>query len=205
LRAKGIRLMVWFLVDDNLTFHKKVTTAGNAAMGVWVRAGAWSASNLTDGYIPLNVARKLGGKRDADRLVSCGLWSRVTDGYQFHDWEDLQPTSSQIRDRRERARLRKAKQRQSQDVTPPVTRDSRARARPSPSKDLASNTHQGAAPRRAPSALAAPDWLIEIADCELCDDNGMRKPDLAFRCDHVDRRLTSARGLKNVRQTMGWK
>ena len=33
----------WFKVDDNLALHPKVLGAGNAAMGMWVRAGSWSA------------------------------------------------------------------------------------------------------------------------------------------------------------------
>ena len=77
---------VWFLVDDNLAFHKKVITAGNDAMGAWVRAGAWAAFALTDGYVPITVeARQIGTKKQLENLVKAGLWSRVTDGYQFHD------------------------------------------------------------------------------------------------------------------------
>lgn len=37
--------MVWFLVDDNLAFHDKVTKAGNAAMGAWVRADEQEIEN----------------------------------------------------------------------------------------------------------------------------------------------------------------
>ena len=51
--------MVWFLVDDNVTFHKKVMDAGNAAFGAWTRAGAWSAANLTNGFIPCRIAYRI--------------------------------------------------------------------------------------------------------------------------------------------------
>jgi len=43
--------MPWFKVDDTLAFHAKVVAAGNAAMGLWVRAGAHSMQQLTDGFI----------------------------------------------------------------------------------------------------------------------------------------------------------
>jgi len=43
-------MMVWFLVDDNVTFHNKVIEAGNAA---------WSAANLTNGFIPCRIAYRI--------------------------------------------------------------------------------------------------------------------------------------------------
>jgi hypothetical protein len=215
--------MVWFLVDDNLTFHKKVTAAGNAAMGVWVRAGAWSAANLTDGYVPSGIVSKFGRSSDVNRLITSGLWSRVTDGYQFHDWNDIQPTSEQIKQRREQARQRTEQQRSrpavtrdKADVTRDVTRDlTRARpmaapygaAAPAPVGARAREPAPSAA-TSAESARGAPpqtnkyDWTA-IPNCDLCDDEG-RKPN-GIICDHIDRRFTNARGAKQVRETMGWK
>jgi hypothetical protein len=182
--------MVWFLVDDNLALHQKVNQAGNAAMGVWVRAGAWSAGNLTDGYIPSRIAHQIGTRSQIESLLKSGLWSRVTDGYQFHDWEDRQPTAEQVKQRREGARQRKAKQRAKQQ---PVTRDPHARGRPSPVRDLVSLPHQGdgAAARPPP------------ARCSQCDENGYRPNGMV--CDHIDRQLTAARGVANIRAAMGWK
>ena len=67
--------MAWFKVDDNLDFHPKVVAAGNAAMGLWVRAGAYCASHLTDGFIPRQMIAPLGGRpRDVSKLVEVGLW-----------------------------------------------------------------------------------------------------------------------------------
>ena len=54
--------MVWFLVDDNVTFHKKVMDAGNAAFGAWTRAGAWSAANLTNARGATQVRETMGWK-----------------------------------------------------------------------------------------------------------------------------------------------
>ena len=44
--------MAWFKVDDKLAFHPKVLTAGNTAIGLWVRAGAWSADQLQTDLSP---------------------------------------------------------------------------------------------------------------------------------------------------------
>lgn len=92
--------MAWFQVDDQLATHRKVCDAGNAAMGLWVRAGAWCMANLTEGFIPTTAARTLGTAGQAARLVAVGLWVRVDGGYQFHEWGTRQLSAEQIAERR---------------------------------------------------------------------------------------------------------
>lgn len=101
--------MPWFKVDDTFPFHAKVLDAGNAAIGLWVRAGAWSMQQLTDGYIPTNVIKQLGTIRDARRLVDAGLWAEKDDGFVFHEWEQRQPSRAKVQADRDAnaARLRK--------------------------------------------------------------------------------------------------
>jgi hypothetical protein len=88
--------MPWFKVDDTLAFHHKSVAAGNAAMGLWVRAGSWSMQTLSDGYIPDVIATQLGTKSQAERLVAVGLWDRLTQGYGFHEWEQRQPSKVDV-------------------------------------------------------------------------------------------------------------
>jgi hypothetical protein len=104
--------MPWFKVDDNLALHAKVLTAGNGAMGLWVRAGAWSMQQLTDGFVPNAIAATLGTKGEAGRLVSAGLWDQKDDGYQFHEWEQRQPSRVQLHAERDAAAERKRKSRE---------------------------------------------------------------------------------------------
>lgn len=40
-----------------------------------------------------------------------------------------------------------------------------------------------------------------IAECQLCDDSGIRN---RFPCDHVDHRPAYRRGIAAVREAMGW-
>lgn len=101
--------MPWFKVDDNLAFHHKVVTAGNAALGLWVRAGSWSAQQLTDGFIPAAVAGVLGSKAQAGRLVNAGLWVEVDGGYRFHEWDQRQPSRENVLENRKKEADRKAK------------------------------------------------------------------------------------------------
>jgi len=88
--------MTWFKVDDNLTFHPKVLAAGNTAMGMWVRAGSWSAQQLSDGLLPWSVVSRIGRRREAEALVTAGLWVPVLDGYAFHEWDHRQPSRADV-------------------------------------------------------------------------------------------------------------
>jgi hypothetical protein len=99
--------MVWFRVDDNLAFHRKTLKAGNAAMGMWVRAGSEIANQLTDGHVPDELAGLLGPSTQADRLVSAGLWIPADGGYDFHEWVGRQPTKAQVERDRKNAKVRK--------------------------------------------------------------------------------------------------
>lgn len=97
---------MWFKVDDNLAYHPKIIAAGNAAAGLWVRAGAWSSHYATGGRVPSEIASGLGGTRLASTLVKAGLWLPDIDGYQFHDWSAYNPTEDDaqaIKENRSRA------------------------------------------------------------------------------------------------------
>lgn len=98
--------MSWFKVDDMLAFNAKVVTAGNEAMGLWVRAGSWCAAQLKGGFVPdvmANAMRSpLANRCDIDALVSAGLWHEVEGGYEFHDWDHYQPNAEQEREKRQK-------------------------------------------------------------------------------------------------------
>lgn len=90
--------MTWFKVDDKFAMHPKAMSAGNAALGLWVRAGSWSAAHLTDGLIPANLLAALGGSRaTAERLVKVHLWDAEPGGYRFRDWHDYQPSAVDVK------------------------------------------------------------------------------------------------------------
>lgn len=109
----------WFKVDDNFAFHRKTVAAGNAAIGLWVRAGAWSAGQLTDGHVPADIVKVLGGRpADARKLVEVGLWQVADGGYDFHQWneEDRQPRRSDVEAKRAEWRARKARSRATREA-----------------------------------------------------------------------------------------
>jgi hypothetical protein len=147
--------MAWFKVDDNLAFHSKSMLAGNAAMGLWVRAGSWSAQQLTEGFVPLHMIASLGTRAQASALVKAKLWTEEPGGFRFWQWNDegRQPRKEDVlaeraaaRDRQRRARERAAQSRRDDNVTDGVTLGSVTvpPTRPDP-------THSSAEAERAPA------------------------------------------------------
>lgn len=104
--------MPWFKVDDTFSHHAKVLAAGNGAIGLWCRAGAWSMQQLTDGFVPMHVVRQLGTRAEAKRLCDAGLWVEKDDGYLFHEWDQRQPSRAQVHADREAAAERQRKARE---------------------------------------------------------------------------------------------
>lgn len=117
--------MPWFNVDDGFTFHVKCVKAGNAAVGLWTRAGAWSARHLTDGFIPKEIVATIGTPAQAARLVSSGLWAEADGGYLFHEWseENRNPTREKVLEKRRNEAERKAKQRERKSASSQVADD----------------------------------------------------------------------------------
>jgi hypothetical protein len=120
----------WFRIDDNLAFHHKVVAAGNPAIGLWTRAGALCAQQLTDGFVPDHMIPAMGTKAQAEKLVTVGLWDRVKGGYRFHGWEERQPSKAEVEAERaaakERMREYRAKKKGTAPKESPQVSDSRS-------------------------------------------------------------------------------
>ncbi|AQY55655.1 hypothetical protein PBI_HUFFY_53 [Gordonia phage Huffy] len=87
-----------------------------AAVGLWTLAGAWSARELTDGYVPEFMLTELSGTpRLAGLLVDCGLWDQLDAGFIFRQWSKYNPTADQVRSDREAARERMRRRRRESD------------------------------------------------------------------------------------------
>jgi hypothetical protein len=118
--------MPWFRIDDKAHTHPKLIKAGNAALGLWLRCGAYAAQHLTDGIVPGVVAELYGTKPQAAKLVKAGLWHEHGHScrgacpdpnpgdYVFHDFlEDGRNTSrARHEEEKKKARDRQAKHRE---------------------------------------------------------------------------------------------
>jgi hypothetical protein len=105
--------MAWFKVDDGFFSSRKVLSIRRderlEAVGLWVTLGAWSSKELTDGFVPDSVVDEFAPHPFAiDALVKAGLWIRVPDGIQFHDWKDYQPSRDEVLSKREEVSRKRA-------------------------------------------------------------------------------------------------
>ncbi|AVP42381.1 hypothetical protein QEH38_gp80 [Mycobacterium phage LilSpotty] len=116
--------MPWFYVDDAFADSKPVMRLDdrlrNEAVGLWVRCGAWSAKEETDGHVPIDVVRQFGGTtRTVRALVSdAGLWDadnvenwRKNREILFKNWEKWQKTRAENDARRKADAARQANHR----------------------------------------------------------------------------------------------
>lgn len=120
--------MSWFAVDDNAHSHPKMMQAGNAAVGLWLRAGSYAAQHLTDGIVPGVIAKMYGSKAQITRLVAVGLWHEhghtcphpkcqqpAPGDYYMHDYlAPYNQTRAEVTARRERAAAKKRDYRERQ-------------------------------------------------------------------------------------------
>jgi hypothetical protein len=130
--------MPFFPVDDGFAFHAKARAAGNAAIGLWARAGAYCMWAATDGVLQRHELEGLGKPAEAKRLVDVALWHAhghdcdqcpqpPKGAWVFHEWPHHGPykTSQQIKDYRaanaERQRRHRAKRNVTDGVSNAVT------------------------------------------------------------------------------------
>jgi hypothetical protein len=102
--------MPHFRVDDGLHSHPKAMGAGDEAMGLWVRAGAYCMHYLTDGFVPdWWVRQQPKGLAKAKKLAAAGLWFAAQradqDGWAFHEWR--QDSKAKVEADRKKARERR--------------------------------------------------------------------------------------------------
>ena len=182
--------MPWFRVDDNLAFHHKAVAAGNAAMGLWVRAGALCAQQLTDGFVPDHMVTALDGRRHVGRLLEVGLWIEAEGGYHFHEWSDRQPTKESVESERKAARQRMDAYRKSRRSSAERSGEVRANTDgtsgevrlplPNPTPPVVPNgTTRGS--RRSPETTLPEDWKPTDSHRAYASEHGLDVNAEAFK------------------------
>ncbi|MYX14445.1 hypothetical protein GTY67_13665 [Streptomyces sp. SID8374] len=89
--------MPWFKIDDSAHSHPKFIRAGNAALGLWLRCGSYSAQHLLEGFVPMDIVKPFKGTpAQVRKLIDAGLWHEAghdckscpqpADGYMIHDF-----------------------------------------------------------------------------------------------------------------------
>jgi hypothetical protein len=100
--------MPWFRVDDGFPEHPKLEILEReprkymAAITVWTIMGADCCRRLTDGFVSsVRLEKVLGrlGKAALDgatALVQCSLWESAEGGWRFKNWNEYQPSKSDV-------------------------------------------------------------------------------------------------------------
>ncbi|WP_049569138.1 hypothetical protein [Streptomyces sp. SBT349] len=112
--------MPWFVLDDGFDTHPKVRKVGNAAVGVFVRLGAYAARHLTEGKLDAAIVRDYGTPPTIKKLVAVGLLHPFGhdcprceqpdgSGYTIHDFLDYNRSRKQVEAAREAGRKRQQK------------------------------------------------------------------------------------------------
>lgn len=110
--------MSWVRIDDGWAEHPKFEKLGPVEITVWLSGLSYCNRNLTDGFIPESVVRKLGFvignvidngvPKDVESavrvLVESNLWIAVDNGFLVHHYADYQQLKKHV----ERQRKRKA-------------------------------------------------------------------------------------------------
>lgn len=100
-----------YSIDDAWDNCREVMQAGTAAFGLYCRCGIWVARNLTDGFVPSEVATAYGSPEWVRKLVAVGLWHEVEGGYQMPHYLDRNADAATVQKRRQAEADRKARQR----------------------------------------------------------------------------------------------
>lgn len=192
--------MPWFKVDDGFWSHPKTATLSDAAVALWLRAGAYSCQHLTDGVIEKPVLRFVGAEGAAAELVDAGLWLDHPEGWAFHDWSDYQPTKADVeaeraaaRERmRERRRNKRGKFEGSSPEQPAHVREkfenrSSTPTRPDPTRPSTSNevdnppTPQGGNRSKSKGTRLPEGWMPTM---ELVAQMRTECPDVDLEAEH---------------------
>jgi len=113
--------MPWFYIDDGFSNSKPVMNLDarirNEAIGLWVRCGAWSAKEETDGHVPMDVVKQFNGRPAIIRALreDAQLWAGISEESRknqreilFNSWEKWQKTRAENVARRKREAEKKS-------------------------------------------------------------------------------------------------
>ena len=162
--------MTWFRVDDNLCGNKKPRRAGLPAMGLWTIAGSYSSQQGLGGFIPQwYVETWPSGVKLAAKLVEVGLWVPSEfdgdAGWEFHDWEQCNPSRAKVEQDRSAARKRMRVRRSGeQDECSEDVRANTHRTDGGCSDGVLAGAHTGTAAARPVPALPVPKTISPTAD-----------------------------------------
>jgi hypothetical protein len=98
--------MAWVRLDDGFYDHPKARAVGKDGRELFTAGLCRVAETLSDGFIPefelplIAAKAEVKPKPTAAKLVSVGLWEKVTGGWRVHDYHDYNPSAEAEREKR---------------------------------------------------------------------------------------------------------
>lgn len=184
--------------------HPKVAALSDRDYRAWTEMFLYCADNLTDGFVPISVAKKRWG-RSVKGLLEGSLLHPIEGGFELHDYLDWNDSRAEVRARQEHASIAaRSKARgqpgasPEQSFEPAITRTLEPEPEPEPQiNNLV-----------APTALAllspADDLCTFLAD--LIEANGVKRPTITGKWREEAGRLLRIDGYPEdeVRGVMRW-
>ena len=161
--------MTWLRLDDQFHRHRKVAPLSDAAFRLHVTVMLECSNQLTDGRIDCALVPTLPRaprtlKRVTDELERAGLWHRDGDAWVVHDFLDWNPPAQDVLRKREaaRERMRRARNSKPPPRNPEPTPE-RDRNQQVSSQDVRANTSRSS-PNPVPVPVPVPDPKAAEAD-----------------------------------------
>lgn len=151
--------MAWAKIDDQFPDHPKIVAAGPMAGWLHLCGICYCARQLTDGFIPARVVKRLADVPDVDALVDAlvtnRLWGVSDGGYVIHDYLEYNPTAAKTKAQRQQTAERQARWKAGKEkLTPGDNNDVTNASTPTPLLTV---------PRPVPSPINSIDKSIETA------------------------------------------
>lgn len=115
--------MTWLKIDDGFYEHQKIVGLSNQAFRLHVSALCMCSRLLTDGRVTHQNLRKLSAdlpfnvRRYVQELVAQRLWIEFKSGYRIKDFLEYNPSSVEIKERRQKAALRQSRFRENHKLS----------------------------------------------------------------------------------------
>lgn len=149
--------MPWAQLDDEFFRHPKARAAGKDGRALYLAALCYSASQLTDGFVPHNALAVIAAEAEvrpslARRLVDVGFWHEAGhgckacpqpqgDGWVIHDYLERQTSRAEVEAKRAEWRDKKKRWRDK-------NKDSPAESTPMSTADTGGDSPSDSSPHR---------------------------------------------------------
>lgn len=112
--------MSWVAIEDGFIRHPKIIALTDTELRVWLRLLCWSAQYRTKGAVCQAVTGEVPGanRTRLEKYTSLGLLDKTDNGYAIHDWAEYNGNARERADARERKRLQRQREKETNGAHP---------------------------------------------------------------------------------------